>query len=99
MTTLFVTYPGDADTRFDRDYYLTTHLPLVRAAWGPHGLQTAAAFFPPTDGAGTIAVCVCEFESDDALQAAFAAPQTAGVMADIPHFTNAVPVRSRAAAL
>ena len=96
MTTFFLTYPGDAGTRFDRDYYVTTHLPLVRAAWGPHGLRSAAAFFPPTDGAGTIASCVCEFESDNALQAAFAAPQTAGVVADIPNFTDAVPARSRA---
>lgn len=99
MTTLFVTYPGDATTRFDRDYYVSTHLPLVRAAWGPHGLQTAAAFFPPADGAGTIAVCVCAFASDAALQAALAAPQTAGVMADVRHFTDAIPARSRAAAV
>ncbi|AMR29390.1 ethyl tert-butyl ether degradation protein EthD [Hymenobacter psoromatis] len=99
MTTLFLTYPGDATTRFDRDYYVNSHLPLVRATWGPHGLQTAAAFFPPTDGAGTISVCICEFASDAALQAALAAPQTANIIADVPHFTDAAPALSRAVAL
>lgn len=35
MTILYVTYPGDTATRFDRDYYLARHVPLVMRAWGP----------------------------------------------------------------
>ena len=31
MTTVYVTYPGDAAARFDRDYYVARHLPLVMA--------------------------------------------------------------------
>lgn len=99
MTTLFVTYPGDAGTRFDRDYYVATHLPLVRDAWGPYGLETAEALFPPGEGAETIAVCVCQFRDEAAVDAALAAPQTAGVMADVRHFTDATPSQRRAAPL
>lgn len=33
MTTVFVTCAGDAGTRFDRDYHVGTHLPLVLEAW------------------------------------------------------------------
>ena len=33
MTTMYVTYPGDAGTRFDRDYYVRHHLPLVIECW------------------------------------------------------------------
>ena len=96
MTTLYVTYPGDARTRFDRDYYVGTHLPLVTEAWGPHGLETVAAFFPAGDGAGTVAVCVCGFRDEAALAASLASPQTPRVMADVPHFTDAKPSQSRA---
>ncbi len=45
MTLLFVTYAGDFGTRFDRDYYVANHLPLVLETWEPHGLKTIAAFF------------------------------------------------------
>ncbi len=99
MTTVFVTYPGDSRTRFDRDYYVSTHLPLVRQAWGPYGLESCAAFFPAGDGAGTIAVAVCSFRDAAALQAALGAPETARVMADVATFTDATPSQSRAAAL
>ena len=99
MTTLFVTYPGDARTRFDREYYVSKHLPLVQEAWGPHGLETIAAFFPSGEGAGTVAVCVCGFRDEAALQAALGSPQTPRVMADVAHFTDAKPSQSRAVPL
>ncbi len=96
MTTLYVTYPGDAATRFNREYYVRTHLPLVMKAWGAYGLETAAAFFPSSDGAGTIAVCICGFRDDAAIRAALASPGTGGVMADVKNFTDAEPSRTRA---
>ena len=33
MTTVYITYPGDASTYFDRNYYRTEHLPLVMRKW------------------------------------------------------------------
>ena len=96
MTTLYVTYPGDAATRFDRDYYVARHLPLVMAAWGPLGLRSADAFFPAGDGGGTVAVCVCRFRDDAALAAALASSQTPAVMADVGHFTDSKPSQTRA---
>lgn len=96
MATMYVTYPGNAGTRFDRDHYVRAHLPLVLEAWGPHGLETAAAFFPTGDGAGTIAVCICHFRDEAAIADAFASARTAEVMADIENFTDAAPWRTRA---
>ena len=96
MTILYVTYPGDAATRFDRDYYVARHVPLVMRSWGPYGLQSCAAFWPAEDGAGTIAIAECRFSDEAALSAALASPETPGVMADIVHFTDATPRQSRA---
>lgn len=99
MTMLFVTYAGDASTRFDRDYYVSTHLPLVMEAWSPYGLETAAAFFPSNDGAGTIAVCVCGFRNEASITTAINSPQTERVMSDVKHFTDVQPSQSLAVPL
>ncbi len=99
MTRVFVTYPGDAGTRFDRDHYVRTHLPLVLEAWRPYGLETVAAFFPSGDGAGTICICECVFRDEAAVKAAFASPQAGAVMADVANFTDAAPAQVRGAPL
>ena len=97
VTTVFVTYPGDSSTFFDRDYYVREHVPLVMEAWGPHGLESCTAFFPASEGGGTIAVAVCEFRDEAALESALASPRTPQVMADVVNFTTAQPCQSRAA--
>lgn len=96
MTVMYVTYPGDSETRFDREYFVDEHLPLVMECWGPHGLQSCAAFFPPVDGAGTIAIAECRFDDEAALKAALGAPESARVMADVSRYTEAKPLQSRA---
>ena len=94
MTTLYVTYPGDAATSFDRDYYVREHLPLVRASWGPYGLKSCAAFWPADIDNGTIAICECRFRDEAAMRAALASRETPRVMADVSRFTNAQPAQS-----
>ena len=99
VTTLFVTYPGDESTRFDREYYVEKHLPLVTRAWGPLGLQSIAAFFPSGSGAGMVAVCVCEFRDELAVSTSLQAAETKSVMADVPHFTDSEPIQLRGVTL
>jgi uncharacterized protein (TIGR02118 family) len=99
MITIYVTYSGDAATRFDREYYVRRHLPLVREGWAAHGLASAAGFFPAEDGPGIIALCVCTFRDVAAWEAAFRSPQTPGIMADIANFTDVAPARSQAMTL
>ncbi len=91
MQTLYVSYPGDTNTRFDRKYYVDAHLPLVLKSWRKYGLETVAAFFPEGAGEGTVAICVCTFRNEEGVRASFAAPEAREVMADIPHFTEAKP--------
>ena len=96
MTIIYVTYPGGDGTRFDRDTYVRSHLPLVMASWQRHGLVSVAAFFPAGDGAGTVAICRCVFRDEAAVAAAFASSEAERVMADVATFTDAAPARSRA---
>jgi uncharacterized protein (TIGR02118 family) len=95
MVTMFVTCTGDSTTRFDREYYVKTHLPLVMETWGPYGLRSAAAYFPATDAAETIAVAICELVDDAAVDAASACPGSDAVMADIGIFTDSEPRHHR----
>ena len=99
MIDLYVTYPGDSHTRFDRSYYVAKHLPLVRKSWAPYGLQSAEAFFPQESGAGTIAVCLCVFRDEQSVREAFTSPVAAEVMDDVVRFTDAKPSQSTATPL
>ena len=96
---MYVTYAGDADTEFDRDHWINVHLPLVREAWEPHGLLSAAGFFPFGNGGGMIAICPCVFRDEAAMEAALAAPATERVMDDVKKVTAVMPARSRAVPL
>ena len=92
-------YAGDADTLFDRQYWISNHLPLVRECWGPHGLLSVARFFPADkNDTGFIAICPCVFKDEPAIIAALSAPETQRVMDDVPHFTKVQPTRSLALA-
>ena len=93
---MYVTYAGDAGTKFNRDHWINVHLPLVRAAWGPHGLLSAGGFFPSGDGGGLVAICACVFRDEAAMQAALASPETKRVMDDVKNVTDVEPGRSRA---
>ncbi len=92
--TMLVTYKGLAGTRFDREYYKNQHLPLVLEAWKPYGLETAAALFPEGNDSDTIAICICNFRNGAAMAAALNSSESAGVMADVQHFTDAKPEQS-----
>ena len=94
MITLYVTYAGDASTRFDREYWLEVHFPLVRACWERYGLKSIAGFFPERNGAGLVAICPCVFDDEAAMKAALAAPETRRVMEDVRAFTDVEPQHS-----
>ena len=100
MATIYVTYTGSRGSRFDRHYYVSHHIPLVMATWGPLGLLSAEALFPAAEaaggGAGLIALCACVFRDAAAVAAAFDSPGSAAVMADVKRFTDVEPARSRA---
>ncbi|MDQ7994255.1 MAG: EthD family reductase [Luteibacter sp.] len=92
MTKMMVICTGDAGTRFDRDYYANEHLPLARACWGEHGLQSAEAFFPYAEGGNWISIGVYTFSSEQGVHDALASPKTRQVMDDVKNFTDSIVV-------
>lgn len=90
MILVSVMYPGGA--RFDMDYYLGHHMPLVRERWSPMGLHEARVvkgIGTPDGGPAPFQVmALLTFDSADAFARAAGAHGTE-IFADIPRFTDA----------
>lgn len=101
QVVVYVSYRGTPNTRFDREYYVTHHLPLCMESWNKYGLERVSAYFPELEQkqAGTIAICECVFRDEAAMNASFSSPELPDVMADLPFFTDVLPVRLRGVAL
>lgn len=96
MISLTVLYPNTAGTKFDMDYYVNTHTPLVRERLTPMGLTDVnietglAGGAPDTPPAFTL-IARLSFDTIDDLQAGLAAhgPELIG---DILNFTDTQPI-------
>ena len=87
MIRLSVFYPTTEGASFDHDYYRSTHVPMALKAWGLSEAEIDKGINGPY-----VAGVHFRFESEDALNAAFAAPGPGEVMADVANFTNITPV-------
>ncbi|OHV18299.1 ethyl tert-butyl ether degradation protein EthD [Methylorubrum extorquens] len=94
MILVSVMYPSSAGTRFDMDYYLKKHMPLVSERWTAKGLHD----YTVVTGTGTPdggvppyqVVALLRFESADAFKSA-AAADGPEIFGDIPNFTDTQP--------
>src|SRR6202007_2692755 len=90
-----VLYPNTAGCKFDMEYYLTKHMPMVQQKLGPackrmaveEGIAGGAAGAPAT----YIAMGHLYFDSVDEFQIAFA-PHAEAIMGDIPNYTDIQPI-------
>lgn len=98
MTTLVVTYPARDGAQFDADYYIATHIPLVRHKWTQHGLVSARALIPEEVGPAYLAIALLEFADGAALDRSLASAEAADVFGDVANFTDIAPVAVRCSA-
>lgn len=91
MTTLIVSYPSAEGGTFDREYYLSTHAPLVRSAWSEFGLQSAEVLFPSSQPQPFACMAILRFSDQVGIDAALSSAKTAEVMGDVKNFTNITP--------
>ncbi len=94
MIKVSVLYPKKDGGRFDMDYYLATHMPLVRQRLGATlkgmSVEQGLAGGAPGSPAPFAAMGHLLFDTIGAFQSAMAA-HGAEFMADIPNFTNIEP--------
>ena len=95
MIRISVIYPKTDDSRFDLDYYLAQHIPLVRnrlhdmglvAVQVDEGLGSASAGQPPPFAV----IGSLTFNTMEELQQSLA-KHGAEMLGDIPNFTNVQP--------
>jgi uncharacterized protein (TIGR02118 family) len=90
-----VMYPHRDGARFDFEYYLATHTPLVLERLGAAckrcTVDKGRAQMRPAAPPLYVAICHLEFESLEAFQAAFA-PHAAEITADAANYTDISPV-------
>ena len=89
-----VLYPNAAGCRFDMNYYVKQHVPMVQQKLGPAckrvAVEEGIAGGAPGAPATYVAMGHLYFESIDAFQSAFA-PHAQAIMADIPNYTDTQP--------
>jgi uncharacterized protein (TIGR02118 family) len=94
MIKVSVLYPNGTNNKFDMNYYLTKHIPMVKQKLGSacknvvveEGVSGGAPGAPAT----YLAMAHLTFDSVDAFQKAFT-PHAEAIMGDIPNYTNAQP--------
>ena len=95
MIQVAVQYPRTEGAKFDMDYYVNKHCPLVSERCGD-ALRGATILEGLSGGMGgkpsaNIAAVLLNFDSIDAFSAAMG-PHMPEIMGDIPNYTDITPV-------
>ena len=89
--TAMVIYPRKEGSTFNKEYYLSTHMPLANKIWKKYGLKGYTVSELSADGPYSIAV-VMEWEDADGFGKAVQDPGTKEVMDDVKNFSSESPV-------
>lgn len=95
MIKVSVMYPNTRNAKFNHDYYRDKHMPLVKKRMGDaclfYTVDKGLAGGAPGEPATYIGMCHIYCESVAAFQASFG-PHAQEIMADIPSYTDLMPV-------
>lgn len=91
MIMVSVIYSADSSVRFDLDYYLQKHIPLVKERWAPYGMTDVKVVRGTAKADGSAPdfrlMTLMTFTSLDAFKAAGAA-HGREVSGDVANFTD-----------
>lgn len=94
MIKVSVFYPNEEGKKFDMDYYLNSHIPMVQekvgAALKGGAVEQGLSGIEPGSPATYVAMGYLLFDSVEAFQSAFG-PHSEAIMADIPNYTDIQP--------
>lgn len=86
-----VFYPRKDGAKFDMDYYLSTHMPLIAKHWKKYGLKSYTVTQLSGDSPYSVSV-VMEWESSEAFGKALKDDGNKEVMGDVANFSSESPV-------
>ncbi|MGD8523161.1 MAG: EthD family reductase [Desulfobacterales bacterium] len=94
MIKVSVLYPNEEGKKFDMDYYLNSHIPMVNekigAALKGRGVEQGLSGVEPGSPPTYVAMAHLLFDSVEAFQSAFG-PHAEAIMADVPNYTDVQP--------
>ena len=94
MIKVSVLYPNEEGKKFDMDYYLNSHIPMVQekcgAALKGGAVDQGLGGAEPGSPATYAAMGHLLFDSVEAFQSSFG-PHAKAIMADIPNYTDIQP--------
>ena len=95
MVKVTVFYPNEEGKKFDMEYYLNKHIPMLQqnlgAALKGGAVEQGLGGITPGSRATYIAMGHLSFDSVEAFQAAFG-PHAKSIMGDIPNYTDIQPM-------
>jgi uncharacterized protein (TIGR02118 family) len=95
MIKVSVLYPNEEGKKFDMDYYLKSHIPMVQGKLGAAlkggAVEQGLSGAEPGSSATYVAMGHLLFDSVEAFQNAFG-PHAETIMADVPNYTDIQPV-------
>ena len=89
--SLNVVYPNQEGSRFDLDYYRSTHIPMAMKVMKADSVELIEGVPNGTSPPPIVMIAQFRFASPDALKAALANPAMADVRADVAKFTGIRP--------
>ena len=91
-----VIYPAAPEAKFDAEYYVQVHLPMVQRLWAPAGLESATGVIgeaAPNGGPPPfLAISLLRFGDLNQVHAALGGEHGAVVMGDVVNFTDVAPI-------
>ena len=95
MITLNVLYPNKDGAKFDMDYYLTSHIPMLKRVLGSalKGCIVEQALGGPAPGAKAefAVLCHLRFDSVESFQQAMG-PVAGQIQNDVANYASAAPI-------
>ena len=95
MVKFSIFYPNEENKKFDMNYYLNNHIPMVMGKLGDAAkggtVDQGLAGGTPDSPATYVAMGHILFDSVEELQKAFD-PHMGEIMADIPNYTDIMPI-------
>jgi uncharacterized protein (TIGR02118 family) len=94
MIKVSVLYPNEEGKKFDMDYFLNSHIPMVQEKLGATlkggAVDQGLGGAEPGSSATYVAMAHLLFDSVEAFQSAFG-PHAEAIMADVPNYTGIQP--------